>query len=98
MNNQILTFTLAGIISIAGFTVSGQENKDAKNARKDIADAQKDIIEAQKELREAKIDSAADYEKFKKDAEINISENEKKIADLKISTGAWFPEWEGRKH
>ena len=21
----------------------------------------------------------------------------KKIADLKISTGAWFPEWEGRK-
>ncbi len=22
----------------------------------------------------------------------------KKIADLKISTGAWFPEWEGRKH
>lgn len=26
------------------------------------------------------------------------SATKKKIADLKISTGAWFPEWEGRKH
>jgi len=73
---MILAWAITGVIAMTGFTVLGQENKKAAEARADLIDAQVD-------LREAKIDSAADYQKFKKEAELKINDNEKKIAALK---------------
>ena len=76
MKKSMLTFAIAGAIVITGSTAFGQENKKAKEARSDVK-------EAQKELRLAKTDSVADYQQFKKDAEKQIAENQKTIAELK---------------
>ena len=73
---MFLMMTLTAAIAVSGLSASGQQNKKAAEARKDITKGQKD-------LKEAKADSAADYQKFKKEAEIKIKENEKKIAELK---------------
>lgn len=72
----MLTCAITGVIAMTVFTVVGQENKEASKAREDL-------IEAQTDLREAKIDSAADFQKFKMEAELKISENDEKIAALK---------------
>lgn len=76
MKKTILTLAITGIIAASGLTASGQENKNAAKARKETTAAQKD-------LQEAKTDSAADFQKFKKEAEMNIRENQKTIAALK---------------
>lgn len=55
-----------------------QEDKDAAKARKELA-------EAKKNLTRAKIDSAADFEHFKLEAETKIEENKKRIADLRLA-------------
>jgi len=60
---------ITGVIVLAGVSASAQENKKAAEARKD--------------LKEAKIDSAEDFHKFKKEAESKIKENQAKIAELK---------------
>jgi len=64
-----LTFAVTMFIAITGLTAFGQENKKAADARK--------------ELTEAKKDSAADFQKFKKEAQMKISDNQKAIAELK---------------
>lgn len=69
MKTKILTFTITGLIVLTGLSAVAQENKKAAEARKD--------------LKEAKIDSAEDFHKFKKEAEYKIKENQKKIAELK---------------
>jgi len=69
MKNKILTFVITGMIVVVGLTATAQENKKAAAARKD--------------LKEAKIDSAEDFHKFKKEAESKIKENQAKIAELK---------------
>lgn len=69
MKNKILTLAIAGIIVMIGSSATAQENKKAAEARKD--------------LKEAKIDSAEDFHKFKKEAEIKIKQNQEKIAELK---------------
>ena len=74
--------TTALVIVMMSFccaTAFGQqkEDKQAKKARKEIAEAQKD-------LREAKLDSVADYNAFKKEAETSIASNKKAIADLRM--------------
>ena len=76
MKNRFLTFAITGMITMVGLSVMAQENKKAADARKEVASAKKD-------LKEAKIDSAADFQKFKKEAEIRIQENQVKIAELK---------------
>ena len=76
MKKKNLTFALTLVMAVAALTVFGQEDKKAKEARKDVASSQKD-------LREAKKDSAADFQKFKKAAEAKISDNKKKIAELR---------------
>ncbi|HET7819658.1 MAG TPA: hypothetical protein VFL70_10160 [Bacteroidia bacterium] len=74
MKKTILAITIfIAILHVAAF---GQENKKTEKARKEVAEAQKD-------LRQAKIDSAEDFKKFKKEAEAQINENQKKIAQLK---------------
>jgi len=69
MKNKILTFAMTAMVAMVGLTATAQENKKAADARKD--------------LEEAKIDSAEDFHKFKKEAESKIKENQKKIAELK---------------
>lgn len=69
MKTRILTAVLTTVMAFAGLTAIGQEDKKAKEARKDEA--------------KAKADSAADFQAFKKDAEVKINENNKKIAVLK---------------
>jgi hypothetical protein len=76
MKNKNLAIALTGVIAIVSLNVFGQENKKTAEARVAVAEAQKD-------LREAKVDSAADYKKFRKNAEFKIDENKKKIAVLK---------------
>jgi len=76
MKNRILTVAIATIITATSSTAFAQENKQNKKARKEVAEAQKD-------LREAKMDSIEDFNKFKKEAEIEINENDIKIAKLK---------------
>lgn len=76
MKNKILTLAITGVIAMGVLSVSAQENKKAAKARKEVSEAKKD-------LKEAKIDSAADFHKFTKEAELKISNNHKKIAELK---------------
>jgi len=76
MKKTILTLAITGAIVTASLTAFAQQDKEAAAARKEVA-------EAKKELKEAKKDSAADYQKFKKEAEDKISQNKMKIAELK---------------
>ncbi len=77
MKKNILSTVVVAIIMITGLSTFAQQDKQAEKARKKIAEGKND-------LREAKMDSAADYEKFVKEAEMNISENKKGIAALKL--------------
>ena len=81
MKKVNLMTTLLTMMLITSMSVFGQENKKAENARKDVKEAQQD-------LREAKNDSAADYQKFRKEAEMSIDANEKKIAELRDKKSA----------
>jgi ABC-type Na+ efflux pump permease subunit len=76
MRNKILTFAITGVVAMVGMSATAQESKKTADARKEVASAKKD-------LKEAKIDSAVDFQKFKKEAEIKIRENQEKIAELK---------------
>ena len=72
MKNKIVTIAITGVIATMGFSVSAQQDKKAEKARKELAGAKQD-------LKEAKIDSAVDFHRFKKEAELQIGENQKKI-------------------
>ena len=50
---------------------------------KQVEKARKQADKGQAKLKDAKIDSAADYHQFVKDAKMDISENKKSIATLK---------------
>jgi hypothetical protein len=76
MKNVIRIMMITTIATLASLAVAGQQDKKAAAARKDAS-------KAKSELRQAKIDSAADYLEFKKEAELKISENEKEIKALK---------------
>lgn len=83
MKNKILTFAVTALMIGTGFNTFGQADKKVSKARKNVKEAQKDLKDAKSDLSEAKVDSAADYEKFRKEAEMDISNNNMKIADLK---------------
>jgi hypothetical protein len=76
MKKTILTFAITMVMAGVSLTVVGQQNKKAAKARKEVAEAKKD-------LREAKIDSAADYQRFNTEAQVQIMDNDKKIAELR---------------
>jgi hypothetical protein len=76
MKKTILTLAITMVMAGASLTAIGQQNKKAAKARKEVADAKKD-------LREAKIDSAADYQRFNTEAQVQIMDNDKKIAELR---------------
>lgn len=76
MKKNILTLTVVTAMSILSLNTFGQQDKKSEKARKNLAEAKKD-------LKEAKTDSVVDYLEFKKEAEMNIAENKKKISDLR---------------
>jgi PhoPQ-activated pathogenicity-related protein len=76
MKKTILTLAITMVMAGASLTSIAQQNKKAAKARKEVADAKKD-------LREAKIDSAADYQRFNTEAQVQIMDNDKKIAELR---------------
>ncbi len=69
--------TLAMVVT-THFSAFTQEDKKSAQARKELA-------EAKKNLTKAKIDSAADFEQFKMEAENKIEENKKKITELRLA-------------
>jgi hypothetical protein len=69
MKKQILKIAFTSAIALTSITAFAQENKQAANARN--------------ELRKAKIDSAEDFNRFKKQAEATIKDNKQKIKALK---------------
>lgn len=77
MINKILTFAVTALLTMSGFTALGQENPKAVEARKEIKSGNENLDEAKK-------DSIADFDKFKKDAQKKILDNQTKIVDLKI--------------
>lgn len=77
INMKKLTFIITTVIALGSFTTFAQQDKKASEARKDIKEGQKD-------LKEAKVDSAADFQKFKSEAQAQIIENQNKIAELKV--------------
>jgi phage-related minor tail protein len=84
MKKQILTLAaLAILVGTASNAYSQVTDKKSEKARENLVEKQNDVVEAKKELKEAKQDSISDYQKFKKDSEVRIKNNEKDIADLK---------------
>ena len=83
MKNNILKLTLISTMTMASLTSFSQQDKKVEKARKNLAEAKTNLAEAKIDLTEAKTDSVADYMAFKKEAELSIAENKKKIADLK---------------
>lgn len=76
MKKSFVTIVITFLLIISSVVVFAQQDKQAEKARKDL-------VKAQQDLKEAKIDSAADYEKFVNQAELSITENKKQIALLK---------------
>lgn len=76
MKRGMQLLAVMGVIALSTVGVMGQEDKKAAEARKDLTQAQQD-------LKEAKIDSAADYMRFKKEADLKIQDNQVKIMNLK---------------
>lgn len=74
---KTLISTIVAIIMMAGLTVNAQQDKKVVKAKKNVAKAQQD-------LKDAKIKSSVDYKKFVHDAKMNIAENKKTIAILKL--------------
>jgi len=81
-----LILAVAAITIMAGsFSLAfGQApDKKATKARENLQEANKDVVNAKKDLKEAKKDSVSEYDKFRKDSEVKIKNNEKSIAEFK---------------
>lgn len=74
------------LIQVSAFS---QEDKKAAQARKELS-------KANKNLTKAKIDSAADFNEFKLDAEAKIAENKGKIKDLRLADAELAPDLKSR--
>jgi hypothetical protein len=60
-------------------------NKSQSSKEKEVADEKEDLIEAKQDLNEVKQDSINEYNTFKANVELKITENKKRIQDLKTS-------------
>lgn len=76
MKTTILTYAISGIMIMTGLVAFGQEARKPVETRKDLIAVQNDLIET-------KIDSVADFQKFKEDAMFKLTENENKIGALR---------------
>jgi hypothetical protein len=85
MKKKILFSAIIAFMAVSVSTSFGQEpDKKSEKARENLKEAKKDVVEAKKDLKEAQKDSVSDYQKFKKESELKIKNNEKSIADLKV--------------
>ena len=77
MKKIILTLAIVGVIIATNSTAFGQESKKTDDACKNIVE-----IKDEKKLIKSRLDSDADYHKFKKEADEKIILNQNKIAEL----------------
>lgn len=83
IKKTILTLTFTCMLLAVTCNTFAQENKQAAKARKHVNEAQKDVVDAKHELNEARIDSTEEYRAFRREAEMEIKNNDGKIALLK---------------
>jgi len=73
---KIKYFILAVILLIAGSVFTGCDNRD--NTKDNVEKANQEMIDAQVKFEK-------DWQQFKSDAELKITNNEQKIVDIKTS-------------
>ncbi len=83
MKKILMIFTITGALTALSVTAFAQQDKKVAKAKKEVVEAEKDLTKAKIELTEATKDSAADYQRFRNETAQKISENDKKIAELK---------------
>lgn len=84
MKRSLLFLAIIALVAGSITTTLGQTpDRKSVKARENLQEAKKDVAKAKKEIAQAKKDSIAEYQSFKKRAEIKIQENEKRIAALK---------------
>lgn len=59
-----------------------------KSGTEKVEDAKENIAEEQKDVEKAKMEYVQEYEKFKADQDLRMTENEKQIAELKAKSAA----------
>jgi len=74
---------IAFVAITAAASYAQNVDKKSEKARENILEGKKDVIDAKLDLKAAQKDSVADYQKFKKESEKKIQNNEKSIAALK---------------
>ena len=80
MKIKTISYSLAALLAVSLFI--GCANS-TENETKALKEAKEDVVDAQINLEQAKKDSAEEYDKFKVVALSTLTENEKKIAELK---------------
>lgn len=90
MNKTILTIATTLCLALNSSNTNAQVSNKSEKARKELKEAHKDVHESNEGLNEAKHnvqkakkDSTDDYTAFKKDAEQDIADNKKTIAELR---------------
>ena len=76
MNKTVYTIAAIGSV-VLGLTFSSCQNPAQKEAA-----AETKVEDAKQDLKEAKNEVNAEYPSFRKEADLEIAENDKKIADL----------------
>ena len=90
MNKIIITLAVATTL-LAGTMLTGCQSSAQKeeSARKNLKEAKQDLKEAQKDAdaEALKVAKAEEWVTFKKDAELQIRENDLRIAELRVKVG-----------
>ena len=83
MKTNILKITLFGFAATMGMISCQSPEQKIENAEQKVEEANINVAVANKELEQARIDSANGYTAFRKEAEIKLNKNDKKIIELK---------------
>ncbi len=84
MKKLVLTLAVVALGVVTASTSFGQNvDKKSEKARENLLEGKKDVLEAKKDLKTAQLDSVADYQKFRKESETKIMNNDKSITALK---------------
>ena len=80
MKTSTISYALVALLTVS--SIIGCSNSTEKETE-DLKDAKENVVDAQNNLEKAKQDSAEEYNKYKTVVLFTLSENEKKIAELK---------------
>lgn len=84
MKKAILTLTTASLITLSFLLMGCQTDAQKTSAKKEnVQDAQADLDQAKKEVALQKIENAAAWDTFKRESALRVSDNNKRIAELK---------------